>query len=182
LTAAAVKTVRESLVALESADGRIGGTGIIVSKDGVILTDKSVVASLPEYRAVFADGTNLAVAIIQSQNEGDLVFLAPTLNSKKIFTAAAIGLPDLGQTAFALAGTSSPLMSQGIVTATVSTTSGTIGGGIQTTISNSKVSPGSPLFDVQGNVLGISVSSLENGDTATFFPLVLLQDIIPKVR
>ncbi len=183
-TAAAVRIVSKSVVKLRSKNGSvIGGLGLIVSKDGVILSDKSAVAGLSDYEAVFPNGKSIPVTIVQSQNDGDIIFLAPLVAPSDIeFVPVKIGSsPYLGQTVFSLSGTATQILSQGIITeASVSPVADTLP--IKTSISSSKVIIGTPLFDLTGIVMGMRTTSSGDKDGAEFYPIGQLQSVIPKGR
>ena len=73
----AVQAVASSTVKIRGrASDAYAGLGLVVNAKGVIVTDKSTVAQIADYVAVLSDGTTVPVTIIQSQIDGDIVFLA----------------------------------------------------------------------------------------------------------
>ena len=188
--ASAVRAVERSLVRFKSRSGNeIGGMGLVVSKSGVILTDKASIASLIDYAAIMHDGTTVAVAVTQSQDNGDIVFLAPVFIASASTTPheyspiSFASVPDLGQTVFALSGTTTDTLAQGVVTEspTTSTPSNQFTR-VKTSIAADKLIPGSPLFNMQGEVIGMRTSSLADTDGASFISVSQLKGVIPLSR
>ncbi|MBU6426825.1 trypsin-like peptidase domain-containing protein [Patescibacteria group bacterium] len=154
------------------------GSGLIVSKEGVILTDKSVVAEAHKYDVVLNDGTKIPVVIVQSQINGNIVFLAPfppyTALTEPVTPAAFAGVPKLGQTVYALAGTSSPLLVQGLITSLPG-----VDQNIGTSISTQNISPGGALFDTGGEIVGMMLAPSDKNGSGGFYPVGTLVGVIP---
>jgi S1-C subfamily serine protease len=184
----AVDRVASSTVFIKSKDSEtIVGMGMIVSGRGAIVADKSAVKEVQEYLAVLRDGTQFPVAIVQSQINGDIVFLAPFPPNDSLMKSMApitfASLPKLGQTVLSLSGTSSPILGQGIVTEISAATPSNSGTIIHTSISQSKVMSGSPLFTMNGETVGINLSSLtSNVDGANFYSIGNLKSVIPILK
>ena len=185
-TAAAVEKVNRSIVTMKSRDGKtIGGMGLVVSKTGVILTDKSVIAKLVDYEAVLSDLTAVPVVVIQSQIDGDVVFLSPiTPNAKTDFIPIRIAeTPQLGQAVFSLSGTSTQMLLPGIMTeVTTSTGSAEAANVFKASMSSLKILPGSPLFNIKGDVIGVHTSALHVSEASQFYPIDRLRSDIPQVK
>jgi len=187
-SAVAVSNVRQSVVRIESSDGKVvGGLGLIMSKDGVILTDKSVIAGLADYRAVLPDTSTLTITVIQSQINGNIVILAPaeavSLGQRRKFVPITFApSANLGQTVFSLSGTSTSVLGQGIITEANDATGAEPNSTVKTSIANSKTTSGSPLFDLSGAVIGIRLANNNSSEGADFYPVAQLQNIIPKNR
>ena len=161
----AVASVSPGTVKIEDTHSNtIVGLGLIVSKEGIILTDKSIIAPTSSYEAVFSDGTIVLLNIMTTNS--DSTFLKPS-------TASPVALPTdflpitpapsftLGQSVFSLSGTSTAILGQGVITdiAASSSVAASSISPIGTSIPDSKTMPGSPLFDIKGNVVGIRVNS-----------------------
>ena len=187
-TADAVSHVAESIVELEGKNSSaVTGFGLVVSRTGVIVADKSSIAGLDDYVAVLPNGAHIPVAVVQMQASGDIVFLAPNPATTTVsFDPIAFGgMPKLGATVLSLAGTSTQILGQGIVTETVPSdphSAGNDQGRISTTISQSDVMLGSPLFGGDGAVVGIATNSLSKNGPASFYPAGQLQAVIPILR
>ena len=188
--AAAVKAVSGSLVKIEDgSSGKLIGIGIVVSGSGAIVTDKSILAQTVSPEAVMPDGTTtLPLSLLWSQNQGDVVFLSPSVaTTPKIdFTPATpASSVSLGQSVLALSGTSTSVLGQGLIDSsganstviylTATTTA------ISTTISQARAPVGSILFDMDGDVLGLMTTSSvgQAPDHTTFYPMSAITPGIP---
>lgn len=177
----ATAAITPSIVRLrESVSGRVAGLGVVVTPAGVIMTDKSLIDGMTAPEAVFPDGTSIPVAIVRFQIAGDIAFLAPTQvvpsNTKPASFASRVRL---GSTVWSLSGTSTYVLSQGIVNEISPATSGAYSA-IHTTISTAKTLAGSPLFDATGAIVGLQTGSLAGDGVATFYPVQEVRDAIPK--
>jgi hypothetical protein len=180
-TTAAVDAVSQSLIKLAGSDGTVGGLGLVVSKSGVIVADKSSVAGLSGYRAIFSDGRQSPIAIIQSQTNGDIVFLAPMSPAKTAYTPISLASePELGQSVFSLSGTSTAVLGQGMVTVLAASSSPV--SPVIVSIPAGKTTLGSPLFDINGNVIGLRTSSLTDNDGTAFYPMSDLESVIRNFK
>jgi hypothetical protein len=188
LTARAVSQVSASVVQLESSHSAgVTGLGLVVSKSGVIVADKTSIAGLGDYVAIMPDGAHISVAVVQMQANGDIVFLAPSsATSTAAFVPIAFGgLPKLGASALSLSGTSTQVLGQGLVTEIVPAdlhSDGIDQGHISTTISSHSVMLGSPLFGADGSVVGMLTDSLSKKETADFYPISQLKAVIPVLK
>jgi hypothetical protein len=219
--ATAVAKVSSSVVKIEDPrSNAIVGLGLVISKDGLIMADKSVVSqsygysnpgySVSNYSAMLSDGTIVPISLIpvsaaQSQANSDIVFFEPSspaalssnsssdASSQTGFTAIIVSQSfSLGQTVFSLSGTSTVILGQGIVTDVTATSSLANGNPlpIVSSISGDKIAIGSPLFDVQGDVIGIRTSSLAADSSAvnpsdegsSFSPIAPLMAVIPVLK
>jgi len=184
----AVSNVSQSIVRLESVSGDgITGLGLVVSKEGVIVADRTAIAGLGDYVAVLPGGNSLRVSVIQMQTNGDIVFLAPSIATSTIaFAPISFGASaKLGQSVLSLSGTSSPVVGQGIVTQAIPSSADPDGSGqgsISTTISVPSPTLGSPLFALDGSVLGMTTYSLSKKDGASFYPISGLKAVIPRLK
>ncbi len=180
----AVASVSLGVVKIEDVrSNTMIGLGLIVSKDGMIMTDKSIANQFSNYTAILSDGTSVPMNIIQNQavnnqtNNSDVAFFsaAPVVGSSVTFTPiASTASFTLGQSVFSLAGTSTSILGQGVITDMVASSSP-----IGTSIQAIKTSLGGPLFDIQGNIIGFRTSSLSDG---YFEPIAPLLSAIPVVK
>lgn len=184
----AVSKVSKSIVKFHGSDSKtIVGLGLVISKEGIVIVDKSTLAQIIGFQAVFANGVELPMTIIQSQTNGDIVFLTPSLSASTTFNPISFGNSSkLGQTVLTLSGLSSPVLSQGIISRTLLDNINPDGSQpaiIDTNISKPDMTLGSPLFNVEGEVIGISTQTVSRGsDAASFYPIAQLKSVIPKMR
>ena len=204
IRARAVNIASNSLVRIALLDpsgngsSTVTGIGVIVSKKGLILTDKSAVAVFGSYVAILPDGKNVPVAIIQSQDNGDIVFLAVALaqSAGETFTPAVFvpttgtNAPALGQSIVVLSGSDSTTVDEGYIrrinTNTDAVTSTPILAGYTTSITSSSTIIGSLLFNFSGQLVGIKTLSLNTlGNTSgsdNYYPVSLLSSAIPVIN
>jgi S1-C subfamily serine protease len=191
-TADAVSRVMGSIVKFKSSNSNsIMGHGLVLSKSGVILGNKSVLASLSDIQAILNDGTTIPMTVIQSQTSGDIAFLMPlnpdvsTLGkiSDKVISTDSTPLL-LGQTVFSLSGNDTPVLTQGLITSIATTTSDTNLGPIGTSITSSKVDFASPLFNIKGAIIGVRISSQTDvvADGAYFYPIEKIRSVMPIIK
>ncbi len=185
----AVSKVASSTVKLvSSGSNTVSGLGLVVSNSGIIFADKAAIAQLANYEAILPDGTRVPLALIQSQIDGNIAFLAPAQKvapGTAFVPASFAPEPHLGETVFTLSGTSTPLLAQGIVTRLpqgVPTSDISSAPHIETNISADSVSEGAPLFDVNGAIIGIRSTDISTNNTAKFYPISALKQVIPTVR
>ncbi len=157
----------------------IVGLGLILSKNGLIVTSKNIIDQNQTYSAVLADGTTVSLMqntlypIQLNYAHLDAVsFFTPitNLNNGSPIVFPAIRSSDayvLGQKIFALTSTSSPLLEDGLINQIADMSIGT-------SISSADSMFGSPLFDIQGNILGIRTSSANGQSTSAFYPIAPL--------
>jgi hypothetical protein len=184
--AKASSRVLKGVVKLRSKDfNKVSGLGLILNSQGVILADKSSVAQLPNYEAVFPDGRAISVSVIQSQLNGNIIFLAPTVNAPKIagtFTSLVMASStNIGQDVFSLSviGTSTPLLGQGILTSIVLDENSTEP--VTSTIASARLLPGSPLFNNKGELIGVHMADMAAENGSSFYPLSSLLSVIPSM-
>jgi hypothetical protein len=204
--ATAVAKVSSSIVKIEDNSKAILGLGIIVSKNGVIMVDKSVVSqssgysnvaySVSNYSVVLSDGTIVPVGIVpasasQSLVNSDVIFLSPSSNiatdasSQVVFTPITASYSfSLGQTVFSLAGTSTAILGQGLISDMAATSSLANGNPLPiiTSIASDKTTAGSPLFDIRGDVIGVRTASLSTSEGASFEPIAPLMAVTPVLK
>ena len=176
----AVAAVTPSIVRLRDGDtGEIAGLGLIASAAGTVIADKNIVAAMSEPEAIFSDGSAAEMTVTRFQIEGDAAFLAPLKMLASPLKPIAFGDPArLGATVWSLSGTTTYSLSQGIVSELDPLATSTLSA-ISTTIGSAGVIPGAPLFDAEGAVVGIEMTSLSSGAAAVFYPIQALKSAVP---
>ncbi len=155
-------------VHVETARGRPGtGSGVIVSPDGLILTNNHVVEGAKTIRLTFADGANRGVRILGRDPDTDLAVLRAETTDRLKFA----GLADSkklrpGQIAIAIGN---PLGFQSTVTAGIISAVGRslraengrlIDDVIQTDAALNPGNSGGPLVSSSGRVIGINTATI----------------------
>ncbi len=153
------------------------GSGVILSADGYILTNRHVVADSTALTVELQDGTQYPATVVKISADQDLALIkvdATGLTAAKIGSSTGL---EVGQTAIAIGsplGTFTETVTKGIVSAldrTITVTDDstgqpqTLSGLIQTDAAINPGNSGGPLLDASGAVVGIdtAVSSQAEG-------------------
>ena len=158
--ASATASVASSTVSVKDLiTGTIVASGLIESKNGLIVTDRSTIDPSHSYAVILVDGTQVSVVTsdMSQSSDSDLVYFVPTSNYANgtpiifapIMTTTSY---NLGQKVFALSGTSTRMLNDGLISNIGSTT-------VETTIPVNTLTSGTALFDVRGEIIGIIASS-----------------------
>ncbi|MDE2188523.1 MAG: trypsin-like peptidase domain-containing protein [Patescibacteria group bacterium] len=183
-----VATVAKSIALLhDGVSSTTAGLGIVVSAHGTIMADKTAVGNLTYPFATYSDGHVYPLVVVRSQVNGDIVFLDPVRQngvligtSTEFVPAIFGGTPKLGDTVVSLGGSTGGVLGLGIVQEIGAGNAASSSGVISTTIASSKVSLGSPLFNLSGAISGIYVSSFASTTPAQFYPISLIRAAIPR--
>jgi serine protease Do len=149
-----------------------GGSGFIISSDGMILTNKHVVSdSSAQYSVLTADGKTYAAKVLARDPSQDLAVLKISATGLPTVSLGDSNSLQLGQTAIAIGnalGQFSNTVSVGVVSGlsrTVTASGGlsndsqeTIRGVIQTDAAINPGNSGGPLLDLNGDVIGIDTA------------------------
>ena len=175
---------------LDPRPRRGSGSGFIVRRDGLILTNNHVVENAKQITVVLADETEYAAELLGGDAKTDLAVL-------KIEPAAALPVAQLGDSDALRVGDwvlaiGNPFGLSNTVTAgIVSATDRTIGAGpydnfIQTDASINPGNSGGPLFNQDGQVVGINTAifSSSGGNIGIGFatPINQAKDIMPELE
>jgi serine protease Do len=198
---AVVAAARESVVTI-TADGvssngpfavptRGVGSGVILTSDGYILTNRHVVDGSQSLTVALADGTELDARIVRISSETDLALIKVEGTG---LPAASIGdsnALEVGQTAIAIGsplGTYTETVTRGIVsgldrqiTVTNEATrrQTTLDGLIQTDAAINPGNSGGPLLDGAGRVIGINTAVAGNAEGLGFaIPIAAASELI----
>ena len=146
------------------------GSGVVLTSNGYILTNRHVVEDSQSLTVKFSDGTELSARIVEISDDTDLALIkveGAGLDAAAIGDAAALAV---GQTAIAIGsplGSYTETVTRGIVsgldreiTVTDQATrqQTTLRGLIQTDAAINPGNSGGPLLDAAGNVIGINTA------------------------
>jgi len=180
----------------QSYTGSAAGTGIVVSSDGYILTNKHVIGGASSIQVVLADGTtykDVEVAAVDSLN--DVAFLkikdvsdlkAATLGDSKTITVGqqvvaignALGEYQNSVTSGVISGTGRTL------TASDSTgsMSETLSDMIQTDAAINSGNSGGPLINAAGEVIGINTATSSSAENMGFaIPIAAVKGMLTQL-
>ncbi len=172
-----------------------GGSGFIVSNDGLILTNKHVVSdTTAQYTVITSDGKKYPAKVLARDPSQDLAIIkveATSLAAAKIGDSNSI---KLGQTAIAIGyslGEFSNTVSVGVISglARTITASGsefgteTLQGVIQTDAAINPGNSGGPLLNLKGEVIGINTAVASSAQSIGFaIPINRAKKDIQSVR
>lgn len=158
-----------------------GGSGFIISSDGLILTNKHVVSNVnASYSVLTNDGKTYPAKVLARDPNQDLAVLKINATNLPTVTLGNSDSLQLGQTAIAIGnalGQFSNTVSVGVVsglgrtvTATAPDTGAqeTIQGVIQTDAAINPGNSGGPLLDLRGEVIGIDTAIASNAQNIGF--------------
>jgi serine protease Do len=150
--------------------GTVSGSGLIISQDGLILTNNHVIEGTDQVTATLANGQELPVTILGSDQFSDLAVLKA---QGKMPAVATLGNSDLLKPGESVIAIGSPLgdfkntVTAGVVSATGRTLD--TGNGyfmqnlIQTDAAINQGNSGGPLVNLAGEVVGINTLILRTG-------------------
>ncbi len=186
MTAKAVEKVGKSVVRFKPTNGSdesVTGLGLILTSDGLALVNKSSL-SLPSQNtlgqgivAQVATGEEYPIQVIQSEILGDVAFVALLIPRATALTpvtqAPATPSLSLGTMIYSLTGKRSFRLEDGFVKALPDSPSDRI----ETSLAPQRLLPGSPLFTINGEIVGFKTYSTV-GDS-TFYPTATLKSVTP---
>ncbi len=136
------------------------GSGVIVSEQGLILTNDHVVASADEIEVALADGRKLAAKVVGTDPDTDLAVLKVEAENLPAITFAADEKLNVGDVVLAIGNPFGvgQTVTQGIISALGRNHLGinTYENFIQTDASINPGNSGGALIDAQGNLIGIN--------------------------
>jgi len=140
------------------------GSGVIVSPDGIVVTNEHVIVRATEIRVLMADKTELAAELVGADSDSDLAVLKVNAKGKLPY----LPLPAerdilIGETVIAIGNPFG--LSHTVTTGVVSATGRTIQAGdlvyqdfIQTDASINPGNSGGPLVNLEGTLVGINTA------------------------
>jgi serine protease Do len=165
------------------------GSGFVISEDGYIVTNNHVVENATDITATFTDGLKLEAVLIATDKETDLALLK--VEPEKRLPALSFGDSDSAKVGNWVMAIGNPYGLGGTVTAGIVSARGRMLGGrydnfIQTDASINRGNSGGPLFDLDGNVIGVNTAiiSPSGGSIGIGFaiPSNLAKNIIDQLQ
>jgi serine protease Do len=194
---AVIASAKESVVTITSriSSGRVSGvgvgSGVILTSNGYILTNRHVVEGAQGLEVQLFNGRTYPARLVKELSDNDLALIKVDANG---LTAATIGNSDqlqVGETALAIGsplGTYTETVTRGIVSATGRDVTvrdeqtgnpTTLHGLIQTDAAVNQGNSGGPLLDAAGRVLGINTAVSASGQGLGFaIPINAAQSLI----
>jgi serine protease Do len=163
------------------------GTGFVISEDGYILTNDHVVDGADEIKVKLSDGRIFSGTIKGVDPKLDLALIK--IDAGKQLPVAKLGDSDklrIGEWVMAIGNPFG--LEQTVTVGIVSAKGRVIGAGpyddfIQTDASINPGNSGGPLFNVQGEVVGINTAIVAGGQGIGFaIPVNMAKQIVPQLR
>ena len=163
------------------------GSGVIISSDGEVLTNNHVVAGAKTISVKLADGRELAAEVVGTDSNTDLALL-------RLFQAHDLPVARLGDSESVAVGEwvmaiGNPFGLEATVTVGVLSGKGrVIGAGpyddfLQTDASINPGNSGGPLFNTQGEVIGINTAIVPGGQGIGFsIPIDLAKEVVRQLK
>jgi serine protease Do len=165
------------------------GSGVIVSPDGYILTNNHVVGHATEIHVTLMDGREFTAKVVGKDAKTDLALIK--IDAKKPLPAATLGdsaRTDVGDWVIAIG---SPFgfnltVTAGIVSAKGRALGGSYDNFIQTDASINPGNSGGPLFNTEGQVIGINTaiysSTGTNAGIGFAIPIDLAKNVMEQLK
>ena len=166
------------------------GSGFVIRKDGLILTNNHVVENAQEITVTLSDKQQYKAKILGRDPKTDLAVIK--IEPKASLPAAALGNSDALRVGDWVMAIGNPFgLSNTVTTGIVSAKGRTIGAGpyddfIQTDASINPGNSGGPLFNMAGEVVGINTAifSQSGGNIGIGFaiPVNLVKNLVPELE
>jgi serine protease Do len=162
------------------------GSGVIISKDGYILTNNHVVEGAKEVTVTLADKQEYKAQIVGRDSRTDLAVLK--IDPREPLTAATMGNSSQVRVGDWVMAIGNPFGLSNTVTAGIVSAKGrVIGAGpyddfIQTDTPINPGNSGGPLFNMEGQVVGINTAILSQGQGIGFaIPVNEIKPLVPQL-
>jgi serine protease Do len=163
------------------------GTGFIISADGYILTNDHVVDGADEIKVKLADGREFSGEVRGLDPKLDLALVK--IEAGEVLPVARLGESDAIKVGEWVMAIGNPFgLEQTVTVGIVSAKGRVIGAGpyddfIQTDASINPGNSGGPLFNMQGEVIGINTAIVAGGQGIGFaIPVNMAKQIVPQLR
>ena len=176
-------TVSPSVVNIGT--GRRSGTGVVWSKDGLIVTASHVVGEAEDPMIALSDGRELKSKVVGRDRYTDIALLKVEGDSLKPIETGSSGETKVGQFVLAMANAfgTKPAATWGIVTSRNRSMRGFWGITIEdAVVTDAKLNPGysgGPLVDASGRMLGMNVAFFSGRGIAV--SIDSLKDVVSKL-
>lgn len=163
--------------------------GLVLSEDGIIATDRSLVSESGKYFTTLSDGKLHNLSILRSTDGEQIALLKVNIEEKdniKFHKADIAANSDLklGQTVIYIGGESKSTVSTGIISGlgtkedSNATSTGAIVTSIETNISSASLISGATLVNLSGEVIGVRVNFMNSSRTDLFVPAKAVTDVL----
>jgi serine protease Do len=162
------------------------GSGFIISPDGYILTNNHVVDMAKDIKVALADGRVLEAKLIGKSRDIDIALIKVEATD---LPAVSLGDSDALEVGDWVVAIGNPFGLSHTVTAGIVSAKGrVIGVGpydnlIQTDAAINPGNSGGPLFNINGDVVGINTVIIATGQNLGFaIPISMVKDVLPSIK
>lgn len=162
------------------------GSGVIISRDGYIVTNNHVVEGAKDITVTLADRQEYKARVVGRDDKTDLAILK--VDPKETLHAAALGNSEQLKVGDWVLAIGNPFGLSNTVTAGIISAKGRIIGAgpyddfIQTDAPINPGNSGGPLFNLNGEVVGINTAIVPNGQGIGFaIPVNVVKPLIPQL-
>jgi serine protease Do len=162
------------------------GSGVIISRDGYLVTNNHVVEGAKEITVTLADRQEYKARVVGKDSKTDLAILK--IDPKGTLNAANLGDSDQMKVGDWVLAIGNPFGLSNTVTAGIVSAKGRIIGAgpyddfIQTDAPINPGNSGGPLFNLKGEVVGINTAIVPNGQGIGFaIPVDVVKPLIPQL-
>ena len=189
-----LRKAQPSVVSIEtgqrSTAGVFGaaGSGVVISADGLVLTNAHVVASATTMQVTFSDGTAMQADLVGSLPADDVALIK--LRGAKNLTPAELGSSaevQVGDDVVAIGNALNlggpPSVTEGIISAmdrTIESENSTLKNLIQTDAAINPGNSGGPLLNADGQVVGINTAIISDAQNIGF--AIAIDSVKPLIK
>ncbi|WP_406565964.1 Do family serine endopeptidase [Allitabrizicola rongguiensis] len=160
------------------------GSGFVVSEDGFIVTNNHVIEGADEIQIEFFNGNKMDAKVVGTDPKTDIALLK--VDSKEPLPFVKFGDSDLMQVGDWVVAMGNPLgqgfsVSAGIVSARNRALSGTYDDYIQTDAAINRGNSGGPLFNSDGQVIGVNTAILSPNGGSIGIGFSMASNVVSKV-
>lgn len=186
-----LKCVREGMESGRARGEEVGGSGVIISDQGELLTNWHVVDRATEIRCLLSDGRAFAGELVAADRDLDLALVRLNLTGKhEPLPVATLGPSgELEEGDFVMAMGAPWGLNRSVSVGIVSCTRRYLPNNseyslwLQTDASISPGNSGGPLVDTQGRIIGINtLSQTAGGDLGFAIPSDTIREVLDRMR
>lgn len=160
------------------------GSGFVISEDGFIVTNNHVIEGADEIEVEFFSGERLKAKLVGTDPKTDIALLK--VDSEKPLPFVSFGNSDLMRVGDWVMAMGNPLgqgfsVSAGIVSARGRELSGTYDDFIQTDAAINRGNSGGPLFNMDGQVIGVNTAILSPNGGSIGIGFSMSSNVVTKV-
>ena len=160
------------------------GSGFVISEDGYVVTNNHVIEGADEIQIEFFDGQEIKAEVVGTDPNTDIALLK--VKAEKPLSFVSFGDSDLARVGDWVMAMGNPLgqgfsASVGIVSARNRALSGTYDDYIQTDAAINRGNSGGPLFNMDGEVIGVNTAILSPNGGSIGIGFSMASNVVSKV-